>query len=224
MIVWWEHCEIFLADLNYSLHFKHMFKKFAIFMLVQIINNTLEYLNFYHKSVELFWGMLCFWIFFDSVTVVQESKLLEQKNHELTQKYNLLLQLYHKERKMDLVLKELKVNRQEQCKMQNDNQTQFQQIHSDLNIIKCILHRKSLQADRHFKFSNTQSPDGASSPSFTFKIEVSTDTEDNLSFCTKEDNVHLGDDVGSKHFKFPCLKRNSSWRNNLSVIPPLSAE
>jgi len=188
----------YIWDLNYSVFYKALFKKFTIFLVVQIINNSLEFFNFYHKSVELFWGMLCFWIFFDSVSVVQESKQVEQEHKTMTEKYGLLLQLYHKEQKLDLVLWEI-------AKLNN----QLEQIHSDLNTMKCILHRKSILAEKQYKVSGPMSPDVAStpssvgwkatSPSHMFKIEVSTETEDN-------DNESL------------CQQRYKGF----SVIPPLT--
>jgi hypothetical protein len=217
MDVLYEKCKHFLCNFNYPSVYKSLFKKFAIFLVVQIINNTLEYLDFYHKSVELFWGMVCFWIFFDSVGIVQESKVLELKNHDLTEKYALLLKLYHKEQKMALVLRELELTRQEQCAMLK----QFQQIHSDLNIVKCILHRKSLQAEKHFKISNSQSPPSlAPSPSFTFKVEISTETEDNNAL--DDNNELLREEL--KNIEPPRIKKSNSWSDSsLSVIPPLQA-
>jgi hypothetical protein len=182
-------------------------------MMVQIINNALEYLDVYHKSVELFWGMLCFWIFFDSVGVVQESKQLEQKNNDLTKKYALLLELFHKEQKIALVLKELELMRQEQCTMQK----QFEQLHSDLNTMKCILHRKSLQAERHFKLARSQSPVLAPSPSFTFKVEISTETEDNASLEDHDESLC----EENEKFKLSYLKKRNSWGNTSTGIPPL---
>lgn len=184
-MVFASYMQTCLFGLNYSVFYKALFKKFTIFFVVQIINNLFEFFNFYHKSVELFWGMLCFWIFFDSVSVVQESKQMNLENKALIEKYALLLQLYHKEQKIQLVLLELA-----------KHNSQMEQIHSDLKIMKCILHRKSLQAEKHYKVSRPMSPEFSStplssggsvgtSPSLTFKIEVSTETEDNdkESFC-----------------------------------------
>lgn len=178
----------YLGGLNYSVLYRALFKKFTIFLVVQIINNLLEYFSFYHKSIELFWGMLCFWIFFDSVSVVQESKQVEQENKALTEKYGLLLQLYHREQKLDLVIRELA-----------KHNSQLEQIYSNLNTMKYILHRKSMKEEKKYKVSRPMSPDIAptastvgwigTSPNFTFKIEqVSTETEDNYneSFCKRK--------------------------------------
>ena len=188
---------------------------------MQILNNAFEFFEIYHKTVELFWGVLCFWIFFDSVSVLQESKHIEQKHHELTERYALLLQLYHKEQKMNLVLSELEAMRQERCKINGLSEAQFHQIQSDLNVMKCILHRKSIQAEKQCRLSRSESPaTSSSSPSLTFKIEESTETEDNNSL--QGDQV---DNDQNKEFQCSRHKNFTNSRNRcFKVIPPLSAE